>query len=85
MRKNKINVCELAARKDYTDSLKENIIEQANLLKPSNAKLNNVDKQIFEMGLETDATIESLATLTIYNWQSADTMDNLAFLATLHI
>lgn len=32
------------------------------------------------MGLETDITIESLATLTIYNWQSADTTNSLEFL-----
>lgn len=36
------------------------------------------------MGLETDGTIESLATLTIYNWQSANTTDSLEFLATLY-
>ncbi len=31
------------------------------------------------MELKTDATIKSLATLTIYNWRSADAMDSLAF------
>lgn len=85
MRKSKINACELVARNDHTSSSDENVMEQANPLKPSNAKVNNVDKQFIEMGLETDAPIKNLVTLTLYNYQLADTTDSLAFPAVLHI
>ena len=37
------------------------------------------------MGLETDATIENLATLTLNNWREADAMDNLAFPTASHM
>ena len=43
------------------------MMKQANPLEPNIAKVDNVDKQFFEMGLEINAPIKSLATLTIYN------------------
>lgn len=61
------------------------MIEQANLLKPSNAEINNIDKQFIKIRLETDAIIKSLATFTIYNWQSADVMNSLAFPKALYM
>ena len=85
MKKSKIDICKFATRNDYTSSLEENVIEQANLLEPSNTKLDDIDKQFFEMGLEIDATIESLAILTIYNWQSTNITDSLIFLAVSHM
>ncbi len=51
---------------------------------PSNAIVDE-DDRFFEMELETDATIESWATLTVYNWRSADAMDSLAFPAVSHM
>lgn len=36
------------------------------------------------MGLETDATIENLTILIIYNWQSVDVTNSLAFPAILY-
>ncbi|MCJ1345108.1 hypothetical protein MMC31_003313 [Peltigera leucophlebia] len=85
MRKSKINAYELAARNDHTGSSEENVIEQANPLEPNNAEVDNVDKQCFEMGLETHATVENLVTLTIYNWRSADATDSLAFPKASHM
>ena len=85
MRKSKIDACELAARNDYTGSSEENVMEQDDPLEPSNAAVDDEDQQCFEMGLETDATIESLATLTIYNWRCADATDSLAFPAASHM
>ncbi|MCJ1342680.1 hypothetical protein MMC31_000867 [Peltigera leucophlebia] len=85
MRKSKIDACELAARNDHTGSSEEDVMEQADPLKPSNAEVDNVDEQFFEMGLETHATVESLVTLTIYNWRSADATDSLAFPAASHM
>lgn len=79
MRKSKIDACELAATSDHTVSSEENVMEQ------DNAKVDDVDEQSFEMGLETDATIESLVTLTVYNWRSTDATDSLAFPAALHM
>lgn len=55
------------------------MIEQANPLDPSNAEVDNVANQFFEMGLETNAIIESLATLTLYNWQLANATDSFEF------
>ncbi len=60
------------------------MIGQDNLLEPSNVAVDK-DDRFFEMKLETNATIESLATLTVYNWQSANVTDSLAFLATSHM
>lgn len=37
------------------------------------------------MGLKIDTTIESLANLTLYNWQSIDATDSLAFSAASYI
>lgn len=65
MRKSKIDVCELTAKNDHTRSSKENVIELDNLLEPSNTVVNDKNEQFFEMGLKTNATIKSLATLTI--------------------
>lgn len=60
-------------------------MEQANLLKPSNAEINNIDKQFIKIRLETDVIIKSLAIFTIYNWQSADVMNSLAFPTALYM
>ncbi len=81
MRKSKIDVYELTAKNKYTDSSEENMMEQDNLLEPSNTTINDENEQFFEMELEIDATLKNLATLTIYNWQSADATDSLAFSA----
>lgn len=37
------------------------------------------------MGLEIDTTIKNLVNLTIYNWQSANAIDNFIFPITSHI
>ena len=47
MRKSKIDVCEYVAGNDHTGSLEEDMIEKADLLEPSNAKLDNVDEYFF--------------------------------------
>ena len=60
-------------------------MEQANSLESSNIKVNNIDNQFFEIRLETNATIKSLATLTLYNWQLADAMDSLVFPTVLYM
>lgn len=60
-------------------------MKQANPLEPNIAKVDNVDKQFFEMGLEINAPIKSLATLTIYNQQLANAIDSLTFSAALHM
>ncbi len=85
MRKSNIDACELVARNDHMSGSEENVMEQDDPLEPSNAVVNDKDKQFFEMRLETNATIENLATLTIYNWRSADTMDSLVFPAASHM
>lgn len=61
------------------------MIKQTNPPKPSIAKVEDVDKQFFEMRLEIDTIIKNLATLTIYNWQSIDITDSLAFSAVSYI
>ena len=78
MRKSKVDVCDLAARNEYTSSSKKYVMGQDNPLDPSNIAVDK-DKRFFKMELKTDAIIKSLATLTIYNWQSADVTDSLAF------
>ncbi len=85
MRKSKIDACELAARNDHMGGSEKNVMEQDDPLEPSNAAVDDEDEQFFEMGLETNATIENLATLTIYNWRSADATDSLAFPAASHM
>ncbi|MCJ1349552.1 hypothetical protein MMC31_007793 [Peltigera leucophlebia] len=85
MRKSKIDACEIAARNDHTGSLEKNVMEQADPLEPSNAEVDIVNEQFFEMELETHATVESLVTLTIYDWQSVDATDSLAFPAASHM
>lgn len=60
-------------------------MEQATLLQPNNTEINNVNKDFFRMGLEIDAIIKNLASLTIYNWQSANAMDSFIFFAALYI
>ncbi len=85
MRKSKIDTYELTARNDHTGDSEKNVMEQDDPLEPSNAAVNDEDKQFFEIGLETNATIENLATLTIYNWRSADATDSLTFPATSHM
>lgn len=49
------------------DSTEENMMGQDNLLESSYTIVNNKDEQFIEMRLETNATIKSLATFTIYN------------------
>ncbi len=85
MKKSKINVFELTARNDHIDISEKDVMGHDNPLEPSNATVTNENKQFFKMRLETDATIKNLAILTIYNWQSTDIMDCLAFPVTSHI
>lgn len=85
IKKSKIDIYKLAARNNYTSRSEKNVMKQTNLLKPSNAEINNIDKQFFEIKLEIDAIIKSLAILTIYNWQLADIIDSLAFSTVLYI
>ena len=84
MRKSKVNAYELAARNEYMDSFKRHVMGQDNLLDPSNATIDK-DNRLFKMELKIDATIKSLATLTVYNWQSADITDSLAFPVASHM
>lgn len=44
MGKSKINTYEHATRNDPIGSLKQNVMEQTNLLKPSNTKVDNINK-----------------------------------------
>ncbi len=78
MRKSEVDTCELAARNEHTSSSEGYVMGQDDPLDPNNATVNE-DDRFFEMELETDAIIESLATLTVYNWRSADATDSLAF------
>ena len=61
------------------------MIGQNNLLKLSNITVINKNKQFFKIELETDAIIKSLATLTIYNWQSINVIDNFVFPTASHM
>ena len=85
IKKSKIDIYELAARNNHISRWEKNVMEQANLLKPSNAEINNIDKQFIKIRLETDVIIKSLAIFTIYNWQSADVMNSLAFPTALYM
>lgn len=60
-------------------------MKQNDFLEPSNVIVNNKNKKYFEMGLEINAIIENLATLTIYNWRLANTIDCLIFLTVSYI
>ncbi len=84
MKKSKVDACELAARNEHTSSSEGHVMGQNNPLDPSNSAVDE-DDRFFEMELETDAIIESLATLTVYNWRSADARDSLAFPAASHM
>lgn len=66
IRKNKINVCKLVTTNNYTGCIEKKMMIQADLLKQSFAKINNINKIFFEMRLEIDTTIKSLPTLIIY-------------------
>ncbi len=85
MRKSKIDAYKLAARNDHMGSSEGDVMRQNNLLQPSNATVTDKDKQFFEMRLKTNTTIESLATLTIYNWRSTDATDIIIFPTVSHI
>ncbi len=84
MRKNKVNACELATRNEYTNSSEGHMMGQDNPLDSSNVAVDK-DNRFFKIKLETDATIKYLATLTVYNWQSADATDSLTFPAASHM
>ncbi len=66
MRKSKVDACELAARNEHTSNFKGYVMGQDNSLDPSNAVVDK-DDRFFAIELETEATIKSLATLTVYN------------------
>ncbi len=68
MRKSKVDTCELVARNEHTSSSKGHVMGQNDPLDQSNAAVDE-DDRFFKMELETDTTIESLATLTVYNWR----------------
>ncbi len=78
MRKSKVDACELAARNEHTDSSEGHVIGQDDPSDPSNTAVDK-DDRFYKMELETNATIKSLATLTIYNWRLADATDSLNF------
>lgn len=52
---------------------------------PNNAKVNDIDKSFFEIKLETNINIKSLAILTIYNCQSAKAINSIIFPIISHI
>ncbi len=78
IRKSKVNACELAARNKYTSSSEGHVMGQDDPFDPSNVTVDKNDR-FFEIELETDAIIKSLAILPVYNWQSAGATDSLAF------
>ena len=76
---NKIETRELATIAD------PNKIFEQNLNKKDNIFVDNTDKLTFEIVLEDGAIVESLVTLTIYNWQSYNSKKCLAYLPASHI
>lgn len=61
MRKNKIEVYDLATIAHPNETSEENLNNQDNI------SVNNTNEQTFEMLLENSTLIESLVTFTIYN------------------
>lgn len=59
-------------------------MRQNNPLKSSNIVINK-NNRFFEIILEINTTIKSLATLIVYNWQSADATDSFIFSTALYI
>ena len=62
MRKSKIEVCELVTTVDSNKTFKENLNKQDDI------SVNNINKQTFKILLEDGVIVESLMTLTMYNW-----------------
>lgn len=54
-------------------------------MNPDNIEINNINKQCYDMGLDTDTSIENLVTLIVYNWQSTDAIDSLEFFTTSYM
>lgn len=44
-----------------------------------------INYQAFDIGLEANTNLENMVTLTVYNWQSMNTTDYLAFLTASHM
>lgn len=55
------------------------------IMNPDNIEINNINKQCYDMGLDTDTFIENLVTLIIYNWQLTDAIDSLELFTTSHM
>lgn len=85
MKKNKIDGCKFTAKNNHISHLKEDVIKYANLLKPSIFKVNNINKEFFEIKLKINAIIKSFVILTFYNWQLADAINRFAFFPALYI
>lgn len=85
MRKSKIDACKLAASNNCAISQEKNVIEGDIIMNPDNIKIDDINKQCYNMKLDTDTSIENLVTLTVYNWQSTDKMDSLVFFAVSHM
>ncbi len=85
MRKSRIDARKLAASNDCTVSQKENVMEEDIIMNPDDIGIDDVNKQYYNMELDTDAFIKNLVTLTVYNWQSTDATNSLAFPAASHI
>ncbi len=85
IRKSRIDAHKLAASNDCAVSQEENVMEEDIIMNPDNIRINNINEQCYDMGLDTDASIANLVTSTVYNWQSTDAMDSLAFPAASHM
>ena len=79
MRKNKIEVCELAATTDSNKTSEENLNKQDNI------SVDNTDEQSFKMLLKDGAIVKSSVTLTVYNWQFLDLNECLVYSIISHI
>lgn len=85
MKKNKIDESKFTAKNNHISHLKEDVIKYANLLKPSIFKINDINKEFFEIKLKTNAIIKSFVILTFYNWQLADVINRFVFFPALYI
>ncbi len=85
MRKSRIDARELAASNDYAVSQEENVMEEDIIINSDDIEIDDINEQCYDMELDTDASIENLVTLTVYNWRSTDATDSLAFPATSHM
>ncbi len=85
IKKNRIYAHKLVASNDCIVSHEENVMEENIIINPDDIGIDDVNEQCYDLRLDTDTSIENLVTLTVYNWQSTDTTDSLAFSVALHI